>query len=69
MGGLQMLRSVMTTIRQMKNLEKRLSASMIQNIGPDTKPEPLLQKENADPGKGWSLEVEGISHERCSICY
>ena len=43
----------------MKNLEKRLDASMIQNIGPDTKPEPSLQKENADPEKDGRLKSKG----------
>lgn len=46
-------------IRQMKNLEKRLNASMIQNIGPDTNSEPSLQKENANPEKDGRLKSRG----------
>ena len=48
-------------IRQMKNLEKRLNASMIQNIGPDTNSEPSLQKENPNPEKNGHLESKGSS--------
>lgn len=55
-------------IKQMKNLEKRLSASMIENIGPNTSSEPslMLQKEKlsdptANQGKSTTSGSKGSS--------